>query len=1666
MTKPAKIGPFEKDQIFWDAKDRPATQRGSYQHLSHASHYRPRNPRRRRRLQIELLESRYVLSGQALLTNDNFALQENEAQTPLAVLSNDSFDADYAGAKQITSVSFGSQGGRLAISADKHQVLYTPPADFSGSETFTYAVDGQFTAQVQLDIQSPLAPDQFTVVPDGAPHTLNVLANDPFWVGYAGPRNITSVSVTNRGGTVSIAPDHKTVLYTAPTDPIGDDTFTYIVDGQYQATVTVCSPTTLVNDLYDAVKHDPPITLDVMSNDPFWAGYTGDKKITNVESSQIGANIQISADGHSLIYTQPSDFGDKDFDPYILDTFHYTVDGKYDATVGVALHRPVKDDYFSVDENSTDFFYIVTQNDRYGDYPDWRDNEFDVVDRVTSVTQSAHGGTVTISADGQGILYTPAPGYSGDDQFTYLADGVHEARVFVQVTQPVHDDAINSGIYQDTPSAVLNVLGNDFIGNGYAGPRLITAVGPTAHGGTVSIRADGKAILYTPAPGYAGQDQFTYMVDGVLQANVTLQVAALAQNDAVSLLPDPQSRPYTIDVLTNDNFHKGYTGAGVLTSVEVVNGGGQASIVNGRIVFDPASADDYTLRYTVDGQYQATVAVSVENVANPDSAVVDENSIAQQINVFANDFYRYFTNFTYYYNGPRVITGVTQSQHGGTVTFAANSSFVSYTPPADFIGTDTFTYTVDNFMTATVTVSVIRRVRDDQFRVDAADGPQVLPVLANDPFGADYTGPGQITAVTPTAGGGTVSISGDGHTVTYQPRAGFVGTDTFTYTVDGTQKAQVSVVVDAPQSGLAKFASAEDYAQFLINDALTRYANLFGQPKWQYLYTIADDVGTSAAGLSTNTPDLQNLHSNTNVQVAGVDEGDVVEFDSDYIYMLSGNDVVIASAWPASQLSIASRFTVEGNAIAEYLNGDRLTIISTTGGGLSSYLGGFWNPLPSSTIVTVLDVSDRAAPTLVQKTKMDGGYVDSRAVGGFVYVLVSNTNAVAPTPLLIDDDNDPLTLPRYESRDAYLARITANLGELVESALPSYTAAGPDGQTVRTGVLNSPEDIYQPLSTDACNLLSIVSFSEFGNEPGIAHSTAVYDTSASTVYASLDHFYILDGGYTSEDGAVTRILRFDWQPTTGGIEFNATTTVPGTIIDQFSIDESGPYLRIATTVHNWGTGNWTGVDENDLFVLTDDDGVFEYVGGMHNLALGESIRSVRFMGDRAFLTTFRTIDPLFAIDLSDPSHPEAVGHVTIPGYSTYMQLIDQNHLLTVGKNTPSGLPGPTEVSLFDISNLLQPERIAEYTFESYSLSEAEFDHHAFGYYSEFGLLAMPVSTTRIERVDTDGDGYAETCQWVNDSELAVFSIDVNAADPADQLKLKTEIEQNDTVRRSGFIGDKLYSVGNASIKVVDIADPDTVIAQLTIPQPDAPQLVSPFTGINPNLVYTNILGAIDDPQSAPAVAPVQEDPLTIAIDHSREAFATKNESATGEALLVTAEASPKTGGGYSVVLEAHGHNYLYHVDADGMAQLVDSDFHFNELVGAWHAIEARPALPHHQSAPRTSHSSAVAISTSVSHGGDRFFTNLGAASVTTTSHHIHAGAGQATSKGLDALSLLVLGSLNSNSKSDHRLSFDRAHDRTQTESSDLDFSDIDDAFDSFASLRLGKRSAVGRLQHA
>ena len=457
--------------------------------------------RPRRGLVPELLEPRQLLDGAGLtLVDDQVSVHQNQDPQWLAVLANDKFAPDYAGARQISAVSYGSEGGSISISQDRKQLSYAPPADFSGVEKFTYFVDGQVFAQVNVTVQAALRPDEYTIPPDGQVHRLSVMSNDPFWAGYAGPKLITLASVSSAGSQVTVAEDGKSILYLPTDEEFGADQFVYVVDEIYPARVTITVPQTLANDRFEIIQNTQDNRLNVLANDPFWPGYPAAKRITSATSQLEGASVVPTADGSALLYTPVA--GQSGWD-----SVRYVVDDRYEAHVDVVIYRPVQDDWYETDQESTGQVYFVMSNDQYYDLDGkWHD----IVSRVTEVRTPESGGTVELQADGQAVIYTPPSGFSGTDRFTYVADGKHEATVTVNVTRPVRDDSLTA--YQDTPGWPLDVLANDFLGNGYTGARQITQVSPSEQAATVTW--DGKSVRYTPPAGFTGSDSFTYTIDG------------------------------------------------------------------------------------------------------------------------------------------------------------------------------------------------------------------------------------------------------------------------------------------------------------------------------------------------------------------------------------------------------------------------------------------------------------------------------------------------------------------------------------------------------------------------------------------------------------------------------------------------------------------------------------------------------------------------------------------------------------------------------------------------------------------------------------------------------------------------------------------------------------------------------------------------------------------------------------------------------------------------------------------------------------------------------------------------------------------------------------------------------------------------------------------------
>ena len=236
--------------------------------------------------------------------------------------------------------------------------------------------------------------------------------------------------------------------------------------------VTIKVPQTLANDRFELIQNTQDNRLNVLANDPFWPGYTGARRITSATSQREGAVVVPTADGAALLYTPAAG-------EYGWDSVRYVVDDRFAAQVDLVIQRPVQDDWYETDQESTGQVYVVLANDQYyGIDNAWHD----VVSRVTDVQTPESGGTVSIRADGQAVIYTPPSGFSGTDRFVYVADGRHEATVMVNVTRPVRDDELTA--YQDTPNWLLDVLANDFMGNGYTGcARSLRSVRPNRERG-------------------------------------------------------------------------------------------------------------------------------------------------------------------------------------------------------------------------------------------------------------------------------------------------------------------------------------------------------------------------------------------------------------------------------------------------------------------------------------------------------------------------------------------------------------------------------------------------------------------------------------------------------------------------------------------------------------------------------------------------------------------------------------------------------------------------------------------------------------------------------------------------------------------------------------------------------------------------------------------------------------------------------------------------------------------------------------------------------------------------------------------------------------------------------------------------------------------------------
>ena len=528
-------------------------------------------------------------------------------------------------------------------------------------------------------------------------------------------------------------------------------------------------------------------------------------------------------------------------------------------------------------------------------------------------------------------------------------------------------------------------------------------------------------------------------------------------------------------------------------------------------------------------------------------------------------------------------------------------------------------------------------------------------------------------------------------------------------------------------------------------------------------------------------------YSETNVQVAGVDEVDIVKTDGKYIYLASGNSFLIVNAYPADQMKIVSNSSVEGGIRGLFISQDRLVLFEEKSFFSREPLVGrepaiardlMIAPYVSGFHIKVYDTAQKNSPKLIRDISVNGTYVNSRMIDNWVYI-------VASQPAV------------HYGQDKY------------EIVLPTLNS---DGKTERVPA----NEIQYSDNGDISSSYTMIIAVNIQDETAELAMKVMLTGFATTLYVSQQNIYVVlpDGGWWTNEGK-TVIHRISINR--GTIKIEATGTVPGSILNQYSMDEYENHLRIATTTSTFNRER--SAFSNNIYILNQQ---LETVGTLEDLAPGEQIYSARFMGAKGYLVTFKKVDPLFTLDLSNPQAPKVLGKLKIPGYSNYLHPFDENHLIGIGKDAVESKQGDfalyqgVKVSLFNIADVNNPQEVSQYVIGDRGTDSSVLqDPHALLFDARNGLMVFPILEARIlpEKYPQGAppEAYGE---YVFQGAYALH-IDATAGitlkgtithidDPEIFLKSGYYLYSSNEILRSLYIGETLYTISTEKIKANNI----------------------------------------------------------------------------------------------------------------------------------------------------------------------------------------------------------------------------------------------------------------------
>jgi hypothetical protein len=621
-----------------------------------------------------------------------------------------------------------------------------------------------------------------------------------------------------------------------------------------------------------------------------------------------------------------------------------------------------------------------------------------------------------------------------------------------------------------------------------------------------------------------------------------------------------------------------------------------------------------------------------------------------------------------------------------------------------------------------------------------------------------------------------------------------------------------------------------DLKQLLINEIETN----FDQAGWWGPWPIEDapangDTSTGGDGRQEGTD-----YSGTNNQEEGVDESDFVKTDGYHIYMLNGNRLHIFGVPEFGELIPESEFDIEGMPIQMLVDSEanKAIVFSYVWTyalpedhplrGLVGFQEGenwMWRTGELSKI-TVINIADRTAPTLDRELFIEGNFQTARKVEGTVRMGAYSWMYI---PGLYDwwwyygQDGS-----MEQAKERAKARVRAlELADMI----PFIYERRPGGTVITHSLSqNSCSSFYRPENSHGRGFTSILSL-DLSSE-GLSFDADHVVSNWSTLYSSSDYMYIAESAndwwwfwWNQDHPEQLNVHMFDIRRP-GRSSYLGSGRVEGALLNQFSLDEHQGYLRVATTTDRWA--RWwlenPPPSENHLFVLGRQGNELVEVGHLGGIASGESIFAARMIGDKGYIVTFEQIDPLFTLDLSDPTNPRVVGELELPGFSTYIHPLAQDKLLTIGVGgDENGANWLTQISLFDVSDFANPSIVDQHTLAQsgeWGWSEALYEHKAFQYWAPKNLLAVPLSSYR-----SVGD------TWEYSSTLELITVDLDAGLSSYGTIDHSSLYNSDPesywyyrdIRRSIFMGDFIYAISDRGITVHNLNDVPTVVADASLP---------------------------------------------------------------------------------------------------------------------------------------------------------------------------------------------------------------------------------------------------------